>query len=136
MGATYIRRCGYVPSPHPRPIIAARGRRPQQVGKLGDKMTVAEIGVRLDSVAKLVDAHDKILVRGNGEPSLQEVVRGVQKFIADLQKEKEEAKDDRKFYARLVIGFAITNILSILFGALIWFVSIYPAVQQVIANPK
>lgn len=103
---------------------------------MADKMTVAELALQVKGMAKQVDDHDKILVRGNGEPSLQETVRNVQKFIADLQKEKEEAKDDRKFYARLVIGFAITNVLSIAFGAVIWFVNIYPAIQAVIASGK
>jgi hypothetical protein len=85
---------------------------------MGQKMTTTELTVRLKAVERDVDALDRIIVRGNGKPSLQEDVRTILKFVESWQ-----------FWSRLVIGLVITNLLGLMFAAFIWFVKIYPVID-------
>src|SRR5574340_918904 len=87
------------------------------------KMTATEIAIRLKAVERDVDEHDKILIRGNGEPSLQENMRTVLKYI-----EKED--ESRKFYSRLLVGAVLTNLVSLALATFIWFVRIYPVLER------
>lgn len=90
---------------------------------MGRKMTIAEIEATLGVFVPMCKEHDKILVRGNGEPSLQEHMRTVLKFI----KEEEES---RKFWSRLVLGALATNMIGLGVAAFMWFVKIYPVIER------
>jgi len=70
-----------------------------------------------------IEEHDKILVRGNGEPSLQEQMRGIQSYI-------KEDRENRKYYSRLFITVALTNIISLMIAAFVWFIKIYPVIEK------
>lgn len=88
--------------------------------------TVKELErILTNDVKPLLAEHDKILVRGNGEPSLQEKLRNIEAYI-------REDRENRKYYSRLFISIAITNIVALIAASLIWFIKIYPVLEKVI----
>ena len=86
-------------------------------------MTAAEVAIRLKAVEHDVEALDRIVVRGNGKPSLQEDVRTIKKFI-------EDESESRKYWSRMVIGALLVNMISIGFAAFVWFVKVWPVLDQ------
>lgn len=87
------------------------------------RITVAAVKKELDSMGKFVDEHDKILVRGNGQPSLQERLRNIEAFIM-------EEKENRKYYTRLIIGIFVTNIVGLFAATTIWIIKVVPVINQ------
>lgn len=83
------------------------------------KITVAQIMERQDTLVKLVDEHDKILIRGNGQPSLQEEVRGLKAYIT-------EQKTWIKAIALLFLGQFITVGISMI----VLFIRVLPILQK------
>lgn len=47
--------------------------------------TVKQVAGELSELKDLYKEHDKILIRGNGVPSLQEEIRTIKKFIESLR---------------------------------------------------
>jgi len=77
-------------------------------------------------IKPLLSEHDKILVRGNGEPSLQEKLRGIENYI-------REDRENRRYYSRLFISIAVTNFAALLFASIVWFVKILPLLDKLSA---
>lgn len=75
-------------------------------------------------IKPLLGEHDKILVRGNGEPSLQEKLRNIEVYI-------REDRENRKYYSRLFISIALTNIAALFIASMIWFIKILPVLEQI-----
>ena len=88
--------------------------------------------------------HDKILVRGNGVPSLQENVRNLAKamndFMDDVRNEREKREkfeiEERKRKAEeankfkwLGIGIGTPLLLTFLGQAIVFYVRVYPLIQ-------
>lgn len=89
--------------------------------------TVKEIErIVIEDIKPMLAEHDKILIRGNGEPSLQEKLRGIESYI-------KEDRENRKYYSRLFISIAVTNIAALLFASIVWFVKILPILDKISA---
>jgi len=80
------------------------------------RVTLMATSEALRIVKGMVDEHDKILVRGNGDPSLQEDVRTIKRFMASLQ------------FWMTAIGIAFVSQTA----AAIWYFTthIYPILEQ------
>lgn len=82
---------------------------------------------------EMMREHDKILVRGNGVPSLQETVRILAKSMNDYFEEVKQEKADKKKEATtfkwLLIGAGIPLLLTFIGQAVIFYVKIYPMLQ-------
>jgi Zn-dependent M32 family carboxypeptidase len=89
--------------------------------------------------------HDKYLVRGNGVPSLQEVVRNLKKELSDFitevreERQKRVALEERQLEIQRVernkwkwalIGFGFTTIPPILIQALYFWIKLVPLIEQ------
>lgn len=88
-------------------------------------VTVKELErIITQDIKPLLGEHDKILVRGNGEPSLQEKLRNIEVYI-------REDRENRKYYSRLFISIALTNIAALFIASMIWFIKILPVLEQI-----
>lgn len=85
---------------------------------------IANVENELSILKPLVLEHDKILVRGNGEPSIQERMRNIERYIA-------EEKEQRKYYFRLTVSIAFTNIAALVIAAAIWIMRIAPILEKI-----
>lgn len=94
---------------------------------------------------KLLTEHDKILVRGNGVPSLQETVRnlstGLTEFVVEYKREREEVtkrkqdelqkeKEERLWWKRTLIGFGLPLTVTFVWQAIVFWVRIAPLVEK------
>jgi len=87
----------------------------------------------------LVDEHDKILVRGNGEPSLQEDVRNIFKMVEELVNEKTErkqrAEEEAKYRRRAWMTPLIASAVSAAFGVggtlLLFYIRFAPLLDRI-----
>ena len=87
------------------------------------RLTITQVKTELDTIKPIVKELDKIIVRGNGEPSMQERLRNIENYI-------REDRENRKYYFRLTVGIVLTNIISLVFAAFIWFAKIYPVIVR------
>lgn len=82
----------------------------------------------------LVD-HDKILVRGNGVPSLQETVRVLAKtmtdFISEAQSEKKVRREEARHWKWLLIGIGVPAVVSFLGQAIVFWVRVVPIMDTI-----
>lgn len=85
---------------------------------------LADLERELGIIKPLVQEHDKVLIRGNGEPSLLEEMRNVKRYI-------EDEKENRRYYIRLITGIAATNVIALIFAAIAWFIKILPVLEQI-----
>jgi hypothetical protein len=90
---------------------------------MGHKVSNAELAARLKIVEPRVEELDRIIVRGNGKPSMQEDVRTILKYISDEQ-------ERRKWSSRLMFTLVMTNLIGLSIAAFAWFVKIYPVIEQ------
>ena len=99
------------------------------VEKLDLEEKIVEIDVRLKRMEETTDYHNKVLVRGNGQPSLVAKVDTVIQFMTDQ-------KDSYKYWSRWLIGGFLANVIGFAFASILWFIKIYPAIQHIeqIAN--
>ena len=88
------------------------------------KPTIAEIDTRLKAVEETVAYNNKVLIRGNGTPSLVEEVHSVVAFMNDQ-------KESYKYWSRLLLGGMIVNIMGFVVAALVWFIRILPVLQRI-----
>lgn len=88
-----------------------------------------------EEILPLLKEHDKILVRGNGEPSLQERMRNIDTYIREekeaREKRENEERENRNFYFRLFVTVAVTNFVTLVGAAVVWFMKIYPLLQNI-----
>jgi len=99
------------------------------------RVTAEGVQERLNEVIPMIQEHDKILIRGNGEPSLQERMRNIDAYIkeekATREKRETEERENRNFYFRLFVTVAVTNFATLAAAALVWFLKIYPLLQNI-----
>lgn len=99
------------------------------------RVTAEGVQERLNEVIPMIQEHDKILIRGNGEPSLQERMRNIDAYIKEEKRLREERakeeKDNRNFYFRLFVTVAFTNFVTLVGAAAVWFMKIYPLLQNI-----
>lgn len=92
---------------------------------------------------ELLGYHDKILVRGNGVPSLQETVRtlsnNMSEFIAEVRnerirreiKEEEERKkveENWQWWKRFLFGIGVPIVIMFLGQMITFYVKVYPLI--------
>jgi len=97
-------------------------------------MTVAQVSKDVQAVAKMVDSHDKILVRGNGEPSLQEDMRSVQKDIAKILKQLEDDQRSREAYLKLFVAMVGAQLLAGVIAVAVYIIRIAPYVDEIVRH--
>jgi len=101
---------------------------------------VEELKRKVETMAVVVDADhevlstlDKIIVRGNGTPSLQEVVRALSKtlteFLDEVKEEKKNKKDEANKLKWLILGIGIPALLGYAAQAVIFWVRVFPIIK-------
>jgi hypothetical protein len=90
---------------------------------------LVELDVRLKRMEEMTDYHNKVLIRGNGQPSIVAKVDLVIQYVKDQQ-------DNYKYWSRWLIGGFFANVIGFAFAAVLWFIKILPAIQHIeqIAN--
>lgn len=90
---------------------------------MADRLTVAQVN---DKVFLLQGEHEKLkkIVVGNGEPGMDENVRGIGKDLTDLRDLVktyiQTEQSNRQYYTRLFVGiFAAQAIAAIIAGAVL-----------------
>lgn len=68
---------------------------------------------------------NKIIVRGNGKPSLVEDVHTLVQFMTDQ-------KDNYKFWSRWIIAGIVANIVGYTIAAIAWFVKVAPLLERIV----
>ena len=101
---------------------------------MAERMTIAQVNRDMQLIAKMVDEHDKILVRGNGEPSMQEDMRTVQKDIAKILTHFEDQKKARASYLKLFIGLVGAQLLAGIVMAAVYFIRVSPYLDEIIRH--
>jgi uncharacterized membrane protein len=86
--------------------------------------TLPELEYRLKILEDEMVTINKVVISGNGTPSIVEEVHKAVQFI-------EEQKENQRYYSRLIVGGVIANILGYLLAAGIWFVRILPVLDQI-----
>lgn len=69
--------------------------------------------------------HHKLLITGNGDPSLMERIRNVEKFVTDF-----------RYWARFVGGALILQTLTFAFAVIVALIKFLPLLEQLAKNPK
>lgn len=88
---------------------------------------LVKIELRLDEIEKKLEYHNKVLVRGNGSPSLIEEVHAAIQFM-------NEQKDNYKYWSRWIIAGILANILGFATAAILWFAKIAPLLERVLTE--
>lgn len=71
-----------------------------------------------------VNIHDKLLVTGNGEPSLQERLRNVESYV-----------NGAKYWSRFIGGAVVVQTLSIFVGIIIALIKLLPVLEKIASSP-
>lgn len=87
------------------------------------RITVLE--TQFAAMNEKVDYLNKIIVRGNGKPSLIEEVHTVVQFMNDF-------RDNYKYWSRWVIAGILANIIGFTSAALLWFIKIAPLLEKLV----
>lgn len=83
-----------------------------------------EIKDKIDEMEKLLQEHDKILIRGNGKPSMAEDLRNVKSFIESIS-----------FWLK-VFGVAfIGQFIALIISIAIIVLQALPALERLAAKP-
>ena len=100
--------------------------------------------IQLADHALLIE-HDKILVRGNGAPSLQEVVRTLSESLTAFmqsykverdeirikkQEEEKERKDEARWWKRTIIGFGLPITIAFVGQFIVFWVKVAPIISN------
>lgn len=97
------------------------------------RVIVESVRAQQQENTDMLREHDKILVRGNGVPSLQETVRTLAKTMNDYLEEVKQEKLDKKKEATtlkwLLIGAGLPLLLAFIGQAVVFYVKIYPMLQ-------
>jgi hypothetical protein len=90
----------------------------ERLARLSERM--ATLQASDVEMAKALETLNKIVITGNGVPSLTEQVRGISKQITEFimtqnlltQKQIAEKEDDKKWWRRLILGASVTTIIA------------------------
>ena len=94
------------------------------------QLTIREVNSKLDAIIPIAQEAYKTLKVSNGEPSVIEKLRNIETKIDEDRAGRKEEKQERQFYFRLIIGAVMTNVISLVFAAFVWFVKIYPVIVE------
>lgn len=85
---------------------------------------LTSLNTSLNDVKHDVSVHDRILVTGNGTPSLQERLRLLEKFVDSFQ-----------YWLRFVGGAIVLQTLAFFIGAIIALVKLVPLLDKLANQP-
>ena len=85
---------------------------------------ITSLNTALNDMRHDVSVHDKILITGNGEPSLQERLRSVESFI-----------DGLKYWNRIISGALILQTLAFFFGTIMAIIRFLPLLERLAKQP-
>lgn len=80
---------------------------------------LTSINTAINDVRHDVDVHNKILITGNGEPSLPERLRNVEEFVANV-----------RYWGRLIGGAIVLQTLTVLIGVIIAIIRVLPLLEK------
>lgn len=83
------------------------------------RITVATIAERQESLSKTLAEHDKILVRGNGVPSLQEDVRNIKGYI-----------NEQKMWIKAIALLFLGQFVAVGVSMVVLFIQVIPILQK------
>lgn len=82
------------------------------------------INTSINDLRHDVSIHDKLLVTGNGEPSIQERLRNVESYI-----------NGAKYWSRFVGGAVVIQTLGIFIGITLALLRLMPVLEKIAATP-
>lgn len=82
-------------------------------------ITMREIKGCLSEVEHKVDEHDKILIRGNGQPSLQEEVRALKVYVSE-----------QKSWLKAIALLFAAQFAAVFISMLVLFIQVIPDLQK------
>lgn len=86
--------------------------------------SITSINTVLNDLQHTVNAHNQVLVTGNGKPSIQERIRNLEKYIEQLQ-----------YWGKFIGGALIIQTLGFFFGIVIALVRFLPLLEQLANQP-
>lgn len=104
-----------------------------------DMLRMSGLMERFTGMEEQLKQHDKILIRGNGVPSLQEAMRDLSRTVYDYinkknEEEKRAAERWDKIRVGIIIGLGIPFILSVI-QAIVLIFRIYPILEALSKVP-
>lgn len=105
---------------------------PEKVANLSESQKInvqiiqnlTSINTAINDLRHDVSVHDKLLVTGNGEPSLQERLRNVESYI-----------NGAKYWSRFIGGAVVVQTLGIFVGIIITMIRLLPVLEKIATNP-
>ena len=89
----------------------------------------------IDSMYIMLKEHDKILIRGNGIPSLTEDMRSVrrdlQEIIDNFGVYKKEEKESRQYWTRLIVGVLIGQVATGIVAVAVMLIRYAPVLEKI-----
>lgn len=85
---------------------------------------ITSLNTAINDIKHDVSVHDKILVTGNGTPSLQERLRNLEKFVDSFQ-----------YWLRFVGGAIVLQTLAFFVGIVIALVRFLPLLEKLANQP-
>jgi hypothetical protein len=85
---------------------------------------LTSLNTRINTLSEDVAAHQKILITGNGTPSLQERVRNVEEYTQSV-----------KYWQRFVGGAIILQSMAFMFGIIVAIVRFLPLLETLSKKP-
>lgn len=85
---------------------------------------ITAINTSLQDVQHDVAIHNKLLVTGNGEPSLQERMRNVEKYISGIQ-----------YWSKFIGGALIVQTIAFFAGIIVALVRFLPILESLAKKP-
>jgi len=83
----------------------------------------------IDGINGRLEKHNKTLF-GNGEPGLDEIMRGVSAWIKEYKETQKARQEKQDKYILLLVSTAVGMAATFIGGVLMWFVNIYPVISQ------
>ena len=90
-------------------------------------LNVISLNTRVNEQQTMLDEHDKLLVRGNGERSIKDRLRSVEEYI-------DATKESIKYWGRFVGGALLLNFLGFTAGILLAVFRFLPLLEQLAKN--
>jgi hypothetical protein len=78
-------------------------------------LNVISLNTRVNDQQIKIDEHDKLLVRGNGHPSLQERVRDIEGFIKEV-----------RYWMKFIVGIGVAGLLGNVIAITVWVIKQMP----------
>lgn len=85
---------------------------------------LTSLNTKVNDIGHDVSVHDKLLVTGNGTPSLQERIRSLEEFESSI-----------RYWQRFVGGAIIIQTMAFTFGIVVAVVKFLPVLEQLARKP-